>query len=73
MSPVKLNLTSSAPIAAPIAALSYNRINSVVFPFLGLVEFQALAPHPCPSFCCLTLLLLCTMFTSLYVFTCTLQ
>ena len=36
MSPARLNLTSSAPIAAPIPALSYNRINSVVIPFLAL-------------------------------------
>ncbi len=36
MSPAKLNLTSSAPIVAPIPALSYNRINSVVIPFLEL-------------------------------------
>ncbi len=45
MSPAKLNLTSSAPIAAPIPALTYNRINSVVIPSSGSSVFPSLIPQ----------------------------
>lgn len=46
MFPAKLNLTNSAPIAAPIPALSYNRINSVVIPVLALLCFFRLRLTP---------------------------